>query len=207
MAPFWGSESPESRARSIVNLLRVALVVNLGLTLIILWLLVAESYKQQALNKAMADSQLVVQTKVDAVALLVKDVKDSVHGDLESFTKQAKERLESNSANSITSMMASYGAQSDSEQTLKAILDMRKQLDEYEDKSDAARKDLVTQMQVVRQQSSVATEAAKASHAKLNQKIITGTEAEQLKEAAKRKTTVISIWPWAQPKPTPRHRP
>jgi hypothetical protein len=206
MAPFWGSESQESRARSIVNLLRIVLVVNLGITLIILWLLVAESFKQQALNKAVADSQLVVQTKVDAVALLVKDVKDSVHGDLESFTRQAKERLESNSANSITSMMAAFGAQADSEAALKSIINLGKELDEYEAKSDAARKDLVTQMQVVRQQSSVATEAARASHAKLNQKIITGPEAEQLKEAAKRKTTVISIWPWAQPKPTPRRR-
>jgi hypothetical protein len=54
------------------------------------------------------------------------------------------------------------------------------------------------------------TRASRASHAKLNQKIITGQEAEQLKAEAKKKRTVISFWPWPQPQPTPilrrRHR-
>ena len=170
MAPLSFIQNPGLRI-----ILMIAIILNLLLGAFTL-------YRQLSLGDAMATSQLNIVQKIAEVKNDVGNMKTDVHRELDSFTKEGQKRLQTNSDNSALALLASFAAQNASED---AAADVEK-----------LRKELLERMKVVEQKSTVATRATLATHAKVSQKIITGPEAEALKRAAKKKTTVYKIWPW-----------
>lgn len=193
MAPF----QPGSEHNGARNLLRAVIILTLVLAGVTLWTV-------KAFNDAMAKSQLnlvqgqsTLRADVADVKKDVGNIKDNVHEELASFTRKGNERIQTNSENTALSMIFSMAAQSAAEEALK--------------ESKKMHADLLSQMKVVKEQSSVATEATLATHAKVSQKIVTGADAEavrrkdaladrKLKQAEKirqaKHPAVVKFWPW-----------
>jgi hypothetical protein len=120
---------------------------------------------------AMAKSQINIVEKVASVDQHVSDVKRDVHDQMEHYTLLGENRQVEN--NQKFSVIENHvGSLLWEVQGLKG---------KAEQATTAA---------------NAATRASKATHAKLNQKIITGPEADALKRAARKKTTIIKIFPW-----------
>jgi hypothetical protein len=120
---------------------------------------------------AMAKAQINIVEKVSNVDQHVSDMKKDAHDQMEHYTLLGQNRqIENNQKFAV--IETHVGSLLEEVQGLKG---------KAEQATTAAK---------------AATKATKATHAKLDQKIITGPEADALKRAARKKTTIIKIFPW-----------
>lgn len=125
----------------------------------------------KSLANAMATSQINIVEKIGSLDKHVGDIKNNVHDEMAKYTLLGDNRQKENNEN-FSKTTSSVGV------LLAKVEALMKQADKTTVAANAA------------------TKASQAAHAKLNQKIITGPEADALKRAARKKTTVYKIFPW-----------